>query len=597
MTDLPSLLAFAEKAIPHDLGNAAKYARLALEIAQAHNDLPQEIEAYTLLGICAYYGAAFSDAITYLEQANQGLQSMPNDTQLARVLVTLASVYRQLGDFAIAADLFGQALDHARKSGNHRRHMSALNGLASLMSYNQKPSSALMYLEEALAIAHRTQDYHAVGVLECNMCEQYAALGDYRIALQYGETGVARLMAMDRTSEAIHGLVAIAGTYKALENFEMARTSLEQALYTARQYHIATQIPQVLALLGQLCWHFDDENTALEYLEQALNELDEKYHSDISYAHKILSEIYAKRGDFERAYTYQKRLLEWLEKSYSEENRQMVTNLEIRYKTAQAQQVAAEQAERVREIEAQRLRDQAYFHRINQIRDEFIQSASHDLKNPLARIKLSTDIIRHYGGDLSVQVLRKLDDIDHSLALMIDLISAILELLRYETGRDIERTWQHVQILIDDVALNFGEQAQTQKIDLVLEAPPEIWADYDFALLRRALHNLVGNALNYTPSGGRVHITARQQDQNLVLSVADSGRGIEEADLLHIFERFYRGKRQETEQVGESLRGTGMGLAIVKRIVENHQGSIQVESQIGLGTTFLITIPINPPSG
>jgi signal transduction histidine kinase len=121
--------------------------------------------------------------------------------------------------------------------------------------------------------------------------------------------------------------------------------------------------------------------------------------------------------------------------------------------------------------------------------------------------------------------------------------------------------------------------------DMALELPP---VRGDAALLNRVMTNLLSNAVKYTPEGGRVTVHAQQKDDDLEVKVVDTGRGIPTEALPHLFERFYRvpGSEEESE-------GTGLGLNIVKSIVEKHDGEIWVESQVDHGSTFAFTLPLS----
>jgi two-component system phosphate regulon sensor histidine kinase PhoR len=110
----------------------------------------------------------------------------------------------------------------------------------------------------------------------------------------------------------------------------------------------------------------------------------------------------------------------------------------------------------------------------------------------------------------------------------------------------------------------------------------------DEMALYRALDNLVGNAFKFTATGGRVQVRLTHSDSAILLEVADTGEGIASDQLPHIFKRFYRGKRSTTKLVG----GLGLGLALVKEIVDGHQGRIEVESSVGVGTTFRVWFPL-----
>jgi two-component system phosphate regulon sensor histidine kinase PhoR len=105
--------------------------------------------------------------------------------------------------------------------------------------------------------------------------------------------------------------------------------------------------------------------------------------------------------------------------------------------------------------------------------------------------------------------------------------------------------------------------------------------------VQQAVFNLLDNAVKYTPPGGSVHLSAREADKSLVISVSDTGLGIPKEHLARIFERFYRVDRDRSRELG----GTGLGLSIVKHIVEAHRGTVEAQSELGRGSTFTLTFP------
>jgi two-component system sensor histidine kinase BaeS len=109
----------------------------------------------------------------------------------------------------------------------------------------------------------------------------------------------------------------------------------------------------------------------------------------------------------------------------------------------------------------------------------------------------------------------------------------------------------------------------------------------DRSQIRNVLRNLVGNAIKFTPPGGEVKCEVQERDGHLVFVISDTGIGIPAEDVPHIFERFYRG----TQVASQHIPGTGLGLAIVKQIVEAHGGMVEVDSVVGAGTTFTVSLP------
>jgi signal transduction histidine kinase len=162
-------------------------------------------------------------------------------------------------------------------------------------------------------------------------------------------------------------------------------------------------------------------------------------------------------------------------------------------------------------------------------------------------------------------------------------------LAKRETGLvALERKIFNMAELLKDQVDFHQPKAQAKKIQLKLDPLPDLPPVLaNKQNMEEVLSNLIANAINYTPEGGKITVTARSEKHHLRISVKDTGMGIEKEDLNRIFDRFYRVKNEKTRYI----IGTGLGLPIVKSIVEAHDGMIQVESKPDHGSTFVVYIP------
>lgn len=221
-------------------------------------------------------------------------------------------------------------------------------------------------------------------------------------------------------------------------------------------------------------------------------------------------------------------------------------------------------------------------------RDTLVAVVSHDLRNMVHTISLNTDVLAHASAspekrsiDKQVEMIRR--QVTRMKLLMDDLLTAAtLEAGRFQVSRRAES----VAKLIGDAAVLalplIAEKSQK------LERPshggfPPVFCDHDRIL--RVLSNLIGNAIKFTPEGGTIRLDAKADGPMVQLSVSDSGAGIPKEQIPHLFERFWKGGADERE-------GVGLGLYIVKGLVEAHGGRIWVESEPGRGSTFFFTLPI-----
>ena len=223
-------------------------------------------------------------------------------------------------------------------------------------------------------------------------------------------------------------------------------------------------------------------------------------------------------------------------------------------------------------------------------KSEFLASMSHELRTPLNAIIGFSQVLRErISGDINAKQEEYLDDILSSGNHLLALINEVLDLAKVEAGQ-VEL---HVAPFLLQDALERGistvrEQATSGGVQLTLHAnggPTVVTGDE--RRIRQVIFNLLSNAVKFTPSGGRVDVTATHADGEARISVADTGGGIAADDLERIFEEF-----QQTELGARLHEGTGLGLALSKRFVEMHGGRIWCDSVVGTGSTFVFTLPL-----
>jgi two-component system phosphate regulon sensor histidine kinase PhoR len=224
---------------------------------------------------------------------------------------------------------------------------------------------------------------------------------------------------------------------------------------------------------------------------------------------------------------------------------------------------------------------------LERIRRDFVSSVSHELRTPLAAIKLmvETMIEAQEDADARAQFMpRVAAEVDR----IVKLIEDLLAMARSESGRLVMRT---ERFDLTDVAAavvdTFSHRAATAGVTLDLEAPEPVAVDADRDRLAQVAVNLVDNALRHTPAGGSVTVEVAQEAKWALLRVRDDGSGIPFADLAHIFDRFYVADRSRSR----GLSGSGLGLSIVRNLIEAHGGNVTVESVLGRGATFTCRLP------
>ena len=235
--------------------------------------------------------------------------------------------------------------------------------------------------------------------------------------------------------------------------------------------------------------------------------------------------------------------------------------------------------------------DNAQLYRRSQLairaRDDVLGVVSHDLRNPLAVISMCATSLVQAGFDDAARNLEAMQTIEDSARWAQRLIQDLLDVAAIEAGGlSLVRRTEDPLVLMTRVALSFEDLAEAQSVKLsttFADALPAILCDAD--RLQQAIGNLIANALKFTPPGGEIRIGAEARENAVRLSVSDSGPGIPDEDIPHIFDRFW------TARGNSRVRGTGMGLAIVRGIVEAHGGRVWVERNASGGATFNVQLP------
>ena len=233
------------------------------------------------------------------------------------------------------------------------------------------------------------------------------------------------------------------------------------------------------------------------------------------------------------------------------------------------------------------LHDVTHFKRLEKVKNEFIASASHDLRNPLTSIRGYSQLIQQM-GPLNEHQADFAKRIQHAAAHMTELVENMLDLAKMDLDAQQKHEVLEVAPMLWQLANEFQPQAEAKKQLLVIGTTEDnARVEGDGLRLHQALRNLIGNAIKYTGEGGTITLSLESHDDMVHINVQDTGYGIPAADLPHIFKRFYRVRNNGHDDI----EGNGLGLAIVKTIIEQHHGQISVESEPGQGSCFHIQLP------
>jgi signal transduction histidine kinase len=221
---------------------------------------------------------------------------------------------------------------------------------------------------------------------------------------------------------------------------------------------------------------------------------------------------------------------------------------------------------------------------------QFTADASHELRSPITAIRTAVEVMQSHPERVHLADVRKLAVMGQATQHMTHLIEDLLLLAR--SDRDAAQLMDLTQPiplheLLEDLVELLQSKATSAGVHLYSEPFSQSWVQGNTTQIRRVFLNLLDNAIAYTPTGGSIHLSLTQKDAIALISIRDTGIGIDPEQLPYIFDRFWRADRSRNRQSG----GTGLGLAIARAIVETHHGRITVHSELGVGSCFQVELP------
>ena len=230
-------------------------------------------------------------------------------------------------------------------------------------------------------------------------------------------------------------------------------------------------------------------------------------------------------------------------------------------------------------------------HADNELREkEFLKNTisdiSHQLKTPLAALNIYNGLLQD--GDMELSAVKEFADLsEQELDRIETLVQNLLKITRLDAGAIVlEKNAENVADMMRDIELHFAYRARQEKKEILLSGSDHLSLFCDRDWLNEAIDNIVKNAFDHTESGATIRVAWKELPSGVQIVITDNGCGIHPEDIHHIFKRFYRSRFSKDTQ------GIGLGLPLAKAIIEAHGGLIEVESELGIGTSFIMNFPI-----
>ena len=540
----------------------------------------------SLIAIAEYHRqrGKYHEVHRMVQEARQIYAEFSQDVWYLRGVAMQAFSYERLGDSSASLEMWQEMLDIANTLDHSIGRAMALRRIGLLHAFRGDKNLAIEYQNQSLKIYEDNQ--FVAGVANVLTNRSYIAWqdGDLELALDYGNQALIQHIEAGNvnTRALVLGILSVVNALlgqgdDALEQATEAKHFVVRANWHSTWVFVYKCIAQMYIAIGKT----DEAFATLEFVMDIAGKADDL--REVALIHGLYSDIFEDLGKYEDALYHRKQQLKVDSQLRDATSQTRFETLEVIHQTKQAQHDADTQ----RQLRAQ---DREYFEKLSRMKDEIMSMASHDLKNPLTTIGVVLYMLKRHLPNDDIEGFEYIARIERNLGQMRDLITNLLDLARFETGKSLNVEVHDIEAFLCEAYQDFELVAKKRGIHFHLDLSVDgCKLEMDIQAMRQVIFNLLSNALKFTFKDGTVTLAAKIEDDTVLIRVSDTGLGIPESDIPHIFERFYR--VENDKQVG-AIEGTGLGLSICKLIVEQHGGEIWLESKLGEGTTFYLTLPL-----
>ncbi len=539
-----------------NLGNYAmaleKYL-LALDLSEAHG--VEDQKGYALINIANLnlFQKDYAEAIKYLDLALTQAEALGNQNMMAYSLVNKGRVSREQGKYEEALLYFKSAETIRQELEDEYGLISTRIDIAKVFIHQNENERALQSLEDLVVDIIKINDQRALTTCYHLMAQIHLKLGNVQDGLANARKALSIANDLSLANEELEALItlvdlhALAGNYEEAFRLSHRRDSVNALLFNIEKTREIANL-KVQAEMGKI----ETENQILRLekeRQQAIN---------------ILLGVIAFLVCLAAIFVYRS------------------LYLKTRYlkKISGQKEVIETQATQLKELNAAQAR--------------FFIYITHDLRSPVANTITTLEYIQTDNqSQLSEDGKMLLGHTVSGMKKLTKLIDEIIDVSKLTQGKlTVNKKEINIGIWLNGLIQNFTSVAAEKQIALDLKN--DLDSGYhiliDEVLFEKVVNNLISNALRYTSQGGTITIDLKHIEKSLLLGFEDTGSGIHPDDLPHVFERFYQSRHQKLGQIGS----LGLGLSMVKEIVELHDGAIEVSSELGQGTRFEIRLPVTP---
>ena len=563
--------------------NALKYFRSYRRVCEELQDSLLLADAFYQLGRLYYHqGLPYMAEEQYLD-AVQIANKLKNKSLQAKYYNLLGSLYYSQRSYSLAESNLLKSLSYYSYGEDRTGYAAVLYNLGMVLKARKKYRESLDYLKEAMSILENNRNTADLSTIMTNIGKIYHLYNDYDLAelyykraLQAAEKG----KAIHRMVEAYHGLSVLQAEkeqYRLAYEYQSLLSAYKDTLTFMDQRASEAEVNKKLELerrervMNQL---IKEKELDLLNREYKISKMEISWKNDLIYITGTISLLLGMLAFI----LYQRYVL----------NKRKNLQLELQ------NQHTSTHNKQLQELNSKLKQSEQELKEINDTKDKFFSIISHDLRGPLNTLSgfiriLKKDINQFNQEELNHFSLR----MERSLQGVTSLLDNLFQWASAQTGLiEFSPTEFKLLNLVEENLLLLQDTAELKEIRLEYDIPAGLMLYADIQMTRLLLRNLVSNALKFTHKGGMVRIRARAESGWAILQIEDNGIGMSEENRLKLINE----KTVYTQRGTENEKGSGLGLLLCKDFVAMHKGRIEVESALGKGTTFSISLPLYVPS-
>jgi len=614
--------------------SAIKYADYGFSLIDEKHGLKRKNDYQYILGTCYENLNKHKIALKYLQQALDGYEAENNKLKQIVLNNYIGIIYGKTNYYDKALSCFQRSLLLSTQLKDTIRICVSLSNIGLVYQNLKDYKTAMSNFEKILNLSTKINDKLNIAHALSDISNTYAKMDDYKMALKYHLKALAICKALNEKRGIAYITSDIGETYMKLHNLVMALKYYEDAYLLSKELGDKFLISSILCNIGDICISNKNYNKAKEYLDKAESistEIENK--GALRDVYESFSRYYSFQNDYKKALDYFKRFKNTNDSIYTKESSDKIAELEVKF-DLQEKENENEILRQKTEIQQLAINKQIYlrntfiyisiiitlliifvFYRywlkqrankllseknefinkqnneldeISKMKDKIFAVIMHDLKNPFNTVVTLINFMesnyhtmqenQKYSGILSLK--KSIFNVNEFLENLLDwLNSKENNLVLYKTNFDLRTT-------INSVLKLYKPRAEQKTIELQTHIDSSFFVFADERMIKTVLRNLIDNALKFTFDNGKVDINAVEDEDKIIVSITDTGVGIEDDDKDKIFklDSYYTTKGTEYE------KGSGLGLILSKEFVEKNEGEIWFESKTDIGSTFYFTI-------